>query len=43
MKAGEVDAISVKVAQQIKFSGSLTKGHFTDKNKVLTLFGLKKL
>ena len=28
----EIDAIGIKVAQQIKLSGCLTKGHFTDKS-----------
>ena len=31
-KSGEIDAIGIEVAQQIKLSGCLTKGHFTAKN-----------
>ena len=30
LKHGEIDAIGSKVAQQIKLSGCLTRGYFTD-------------
>ena len=31
-KSGKIDATSIKVAQQIKLSGCLTKGYFTAKS-----------
>ena len=40
-KSGEIDAIGIKVAQQIKLSGCLTKGYFTTKNAFLALLVVK--
>ena len=39
-KSVEIDAISIKVAQQIKLSGCSTKGHFTAKNALLPLLAV---
>ena len=36
-KSGEIDAIGIEVTQQIKLSGSPTKGHFSVKNTFLPL------
>ena len=40
-KCVEIDAIGIKVAQQIKLSGCLTKGMFIVKNAFLLLLTVK--
>ena len=39
-KYGDIDAIGIEVAQQIKLSGCPTKGHFTDKRVKNAFFPL---
>ena len=40
-KSVEIDAISIKVAQQMKLSGCQTKGHFTAKSGNNAFLGVK--
>jgi hypothetical protein len=40
-KSVKIAAIGIEVAQQIKWSGCPTKGHFTDKNAFLPLLAVK--